>query len=200
MNLGFFLSPASSQGYFSCMYQKHHHIWRNGKLPDAAIDVFLTALCWETSRLIHSPLAPRHVFVTTANLSQPSSSGCHILDSLSQRARKRLADSLLLVSYQSMWGLLWHCLRLLPGMQEICVLLKHPWDQSTPQVGIYSRTYVGRAGFNTLSMTLWLFSLLPDLQKSLPVSVPGDSTYWSIIYSLGTYTDTKNLDLDAVKI
>lgn len=144
MNLGFFLSLASSQGYFSCMYQKHHHIWRNGKLPDAAIDVFLTALCWETSCLIHSPLAPRHVFVTTANLFQPSSSGCHILDSLSQRARKGLGDCLLLVSYQSMWGLLWHCLRLLPGMQEICLLLKHLWDQSTPQACIYSRTNVGR--------------------------------------------------------
>lgn len=62
--------------HFSWMYQKYHHIWRSGRHPVTAIDIFPISLCWETSHLIHSPRPPTHVFVTTANLFQPTSFGC----------------------------------------------------------------------------------------------------------------------------
>lgn len=171
MNSGFFLNPASSQGHLAFMYPKYHHIWRNGKLPDTAVDVLLTRLCWETSRLIHSPLSPGHVFVTTANLFQTTSSGCPILDTLSQGAWKGLGDCLFLVSSRACDH---SC-----DTASCCFLTrkKHvpSWsirEISLPFRYIYSGAHVGRTGYNALSRTLTLrpFSLLPNLQKSLPVS------------------------------
>lgn len=90
------------------------------------------------------------------------------------RGMGRAGGWLLLVSYQSMRELSQHCLRLLPCMQETYFVLKHLWDQSTLHVHIPLELMLVRARLNTTSMplTLWLFSFLPNLQKSLPVLGP----------------------------